>query len=120
MLPAILALFTALASSLSESNPIAFLKAFDPAMEGYGSLETDVTALAGQSDILSSVEILKDEGDQTRRTVEVDWFLQLTLQATGTVERRRQTVTCRVERRRNRWKIVAMDHLELFRPQKTR
>jgi hypothetical protein len=55
--------FTELASALSEGNPVQFLKAFDRSMTGYRMLEADVTALLGQAEVQSSIEILSDEGN---------------------------------------------------------
>ena len=115
---AIIALFTALASGLSEANPPGFMAPFDPAMPGYQQLRAEVTALVEQSEVLASIDFLKDEGGETSRVVEMDWFLELTLRYSRDVERRRERVTARVERKGKEWRITSFQPVELFRPQK--
>ncbi len=86
----IIDVFTRLAGALSEENPAAFLAQFDPAMAGYGTLESDVRALVRQFEIASSIELLSFQGEGSRRTVEVDWFLELRPRQPATsLERRR-------------------------------
>src|ERR1039458_1864337 len=59
----IIDVFTAMAAALSDTNVPEFMGAFDKNMPGYGKLKTDVTALMTQADISSSIEPIKDEGD---------------------------------------------------------
>ena len=66
-----------MAAALSSNNAWDFLRACDPAMPDYDVLKTNVTALLQQSDVASSVEFLKDGGDDACREVELDWFLEL-------------------------------------------
>jgi len=110
-------LFTAIAAALSEGNAVAFLKPFDRAMKDYPKLEADIVALTAQVDVQSSIDFLKDEGDDQARTVELDWFLETrSRQDTGPLERRRERVTCRLARDKKSWKITSLDPVELFRP----
>ncbi|MDQ6698709.1 MAG: hypothetical protein M3Z36_00820 [Acidobacteriota bacterium] len=113
-----LEILTALASALSEGNPIAFLQAFDRDMQGYASIEASVTALTSQTDIVCSIEILKEGGDDSTRSAEVDWFMQLRSKSErGPVERRRQIITVKVAKRNKKWKIVAFDPAAILAPQ---
>lgn len=106
-------LFTSLASALSEGNSQEFMKAFDPAMPGYAKLQANITALAGQAEIATSIDILREE----ESAVELDWFLQIrSLDPTGPLERRRQVVKCRLERRGKKLRIVSLEPIELFAP----
>src|ERR1035438_110942 len=73
----IIDVFTAMAAALSDTNVPEFMGAFDKDMPGYGKLKTDVTALMTQADISSSVEPIKDEGDDAARKMDLDWFLQV-------------------------------------------
>lgn len=101
---------TAIASALSEGNARAFLQAFDREMPGYAAIESNVTALTDQADILCSIDTLKESGDDSSRTVEVDWFIQLrSKSAGGPLERRRQIVTVKLAKRKKKWKIVGFD-----------
>ncbi len=113
----IIALFSAMATALSESNPAAFLKPIDRAMKNYQKLEGYVRALTTQGEVSCSVEFLKDEGDDSRRTVMVDWFLQISSrQDSGPLERRRENVTCQLTRNKKSWTVMSLEPVELFRP----
>ena len=59
----IIDLFTTMASALSEGNGLAFLDHVDHAMPDYGKLEKYILALAAQNEVMSSIDVLKEEGD---------------------------------------------------------
>jgi hypothetical protein len=110
-------MFTGMAAALSESNPAAFMKNIDPAMPEYEQLRARVTALMAQAEVVSSIDFLIDEGDDTRRTVEVDWLLQIRPVADfGALERRRQVVKCSLERRGKKWLVTALAPVAFFGP----
>jgi hypothetical protein len=110
-------LFTAMASALSEGNGLAFLDRVDHAMRDYQKLEQDILALTTQNEVLSSIEVLKEEGDDHARSVELDWFLQIRSRAeNGGIERRREVVKCRLERQKKKWKVVSLEPMSLFAP----
>jgi len=110
-------LLTRLAAALSEGRPAQFLEAFDRSMPGYRTLETNVAALLGQYEVQSSIELLRDESAGATRTVELDWFLQLEEQRdAGAVTRRRERVSCRLEKRGKKWKIAGIEPLAFFAP----
>ena len=74
-------------------------------------------ALLAEAEVSSSIEILHDAGDDGRRSLELDWMLEITLeQAASPVERRRATVKCAIERRAKQWKVTALDPIDFFRP----
>jgi hypothetical protein len=113
----IVALFSAMATALSESNPAAFLQFIDRGMKDYHKLEGYVTALTAQAEVSCSVEFLTDEGGEAKRTVMVDWFLQITSrQDSGPLERRRENVTCQLTRTKKSWTVMSLEPVELFRP----
>jgi hypothetical protein len=111
-------LFTAMASALSEGNGLAFLGPVDHTMPDYQKLEQNILALAAQNEVLSSIEILGEEGDEQARTVDVDWFLQIrSREQNGPIERRRETVKCRLERgKKKKWKVMRIEPVSLFAP----
>jgi hypothetical protein len=110
-------LLTATASSLSDGNVVAFLDGFSQQMPGYEHLRMNVQGLTDQATALSSVEVLRDDGDSSTRRLEVDWVLEIRSKAeTGSVERRRRTLRIGMNREKNRWKIVELDALEFFGP----
>jgi hypothetical protein len=113
----IIDLFTTMASALSEGNGLAFLDHVDHAMPDYGKLEKYIIALAAQNEVMSSIDALKEEGDDHTRTAELDWFLQIrSREQSGPLERRRQIVHCRLERPKKKWKVMAIEPVSFFAP----
>ncbi len=106
-------LFASMAAALSEINVPQFLDAFDKNMPDYDKLKTGVTALVRQADVSSSVEPLSDEGDDTKRTVDFDWYLEVLL-PDGQLVRRREVVHCDLRKEKKQWKIVALKPIEFF------
>jgi hypothetical protein len=111
----IIDLFTSMAAALSEINIPQFMDAFDKDMPDYGNLKTGVTAMVRQADVTSSIEPLSDEGDDTKRTVDLDWYLEIkSVLPDGPVVRRREVVHCELRREKKHWKIVALKPIEFF------
>ena len=112
-------LFTSMAAALSEINIPQFMDAFDKDMPDYGNLKTGVTAMVRQADVTSSIEPLSDEGDDTKRTVDLDWYLEIkSVLPDGPVVRRREVVHCELRKEKKHWKIVALKPIEFFRAAK--
>ena len=104
-----------MASALSEGNAAAFLKAFDPAMPRFAELQAGVKALLDSAEVQSSIDPLRNEGDDQARTVELDWFLQIVQREdTGGVTRRRERIKCRLERAGKRWRVASLDAIAFF------
>jgi hypothetical protein len=112
----VLDLITGAAASLSAGNAAAFLAAFDPAMPGYEKLRANITALQRQAEVQSFIDLVEDEGDDRRRTLELDWVLRIRREQEATASRREQRVKCRVEKSGKKWRIVALEPLEFFAP----
>lgn len=86
-------------------------------MPGYDNLSASVKALLGQAEVTSSLDVLRDEGDDQHRTVELDWYMELkSKQPNGPLERRRKTVRCKVDRQGKNWRIVSFDPPDVFAP----
>ena len=108
-------LFASMAAALSEINPPQFMSAFDKDMPDYEKLKAEVAALVKQADISSSVEPLKDEGDETKRNVDLDWYLEIrSLAPDGPLVRRRDVIHCELRKDKKRWKIVSLKPIEFF------
>jgi len=117
----ILDLITELASALSEGNGLAFLDHIDHAMPDYQKLEQNILALTEQNEVSAAIDILKQEGDDRTQTVELDWLLQIrSREDNGPIERRRETVKCRAERKKKNWKIASLEPIALFAPPQVR
>ena len=94
-----------------------FLALFDRSMPDYRVLEANITALVNQDRVQSSIELLSDEGDSTKRMVELDWFLQVVEQQdTAGLTRRRERVRCRLAKRGKKWLITSIEPLAFFAP----
>ena len=114
---AVMDLLAHTASALSANNVPAFLNGVDPAMPEYSKLKADVTTLLEEADVGSSVVVQSDKGNDRQRELELDWYLEIKSQEPeGPSERRRQIVHCRVEKQNGKWKIVALEPLDLFAP----
>jgi len=105
----ILEVFEPLASALSTGDVEGFLKQFDRQMPGLGRLRENVSALMARFDITSSIELIRSDSGR----VELDWYLELRgKEGAGVAERRRQTITATVEKKR----IRSMAPLDFFAP----
>jgi len=105
------------AASLSAGSVPQFLKAFDPAMDGYAKLRENVTGLVALGDVQSLIDPLEDEGDDRRRMVQFRWTLRLRRgEQSASFIRREQVVKCRVEKQRGKWRIVGLEPIEFFAP----
>jgi hypothetical protein len=104
---------------LSEGDARGFLSCFDPEMDGYDDLAARISGLLRACAVQSSVEVLRNEGDDSVRSLELDWLLQLKLHyETEQVERRREVVKCRVRKLGKKWKFVSLAPQSLFVPMK--
>ena len=109
--------FTDLASALSEGNAGGFLDHFHSSMPRYEEFRAAVTGLVTQAEVASSIDFLRNEGNDAVRNVEVDWFLQIKQRHdTEAVTRRREIVKCRVEKAGRKWKVFTLEPQALFAP----
>ncbi|HUE21523.1 MAG TPA: hypothetical protein VMQ86_07575 [Bryobacteraceae bacterium] len=115
-------LFAKIASALSDDDPAMFLEAVDPEMPNFQDFRRDLVALTDLASVTNSIEVLSDTGDETHRAEELDWFLEIVGNSDPhPVERRREVVKFRLERKGNKgkkWKIVSIDPLHFFAPPK--
>jgi hypothetical protein len=110
-------LFASMAAALSEANIDAFMGAFDPAMPGFEALRAAVTGLLHEAEVQSSIELVEEQGDDSSRTVEMDWLVHIVNRQDGAVaERRRERVKCRVEKSGKQWRIASLEPLQFFAP----
>jgi hypothetical protein len=110
-------LFTSLASALSDSNVSGFMGAFDPAMPVFQQLRDNVTALVREVQVQSSIEILKNEGDDRGREVELDWLMDLVQAESGAASaRREQNVSARLGKTGAKWRITSIEPVAFFAP----
>ncbi len=107
-----------LANALSTVNTPKFMDAIDKSMPDYDKLKNDVSALMNQTEITSSVEIITEDGDDAKRSVDLDWYLEIrSLAPDGPIERRREHIHCELLRKdKKHWKIVLLKPQNFFAP----
>jgi len=106
-----------LASALSENKPQAFLKILDREMPAYRDLEHSLTALAADTDISCSIDLIANTGSPTAQQADLDWYMVLrSQQDQNRIERRRTKVTIKIEKRGKHWVVTAFTPLSIFAP----
>jgi hypothetical protein len=112
-------LFASMASKLSDDNAAGFMDGFDKSMPDYGKLRDWIAGLIAQAEVSSSIEPIKDEGDEVKRSVDLDWTLQIrSREASGPLVERQQTVHAELVKQKKRWRIVSITPLDFFEPAK--
>jgi hypothetical protein len=109
--------FSATAEALTNDDANAFLDKFDHDMPEYSALRNNIEALLAAYEVGSTIEVIADEGDGQRRTVELDWLLITTekFAINSSPETRRGVIKCRLERRGKQWKISALTPADFFK-----
>jgi hypothetical protein len=108
---------TGLAASLTAGNVQEFMAPFDPAMPGLDRLRAGVAALVAQGETQSFIELTKNEGDERLRTLELTWELRILRTGDATISSRREvSVTCKLELRGKRWRVVAFQPIDFLIP----
>jgi len=112
-------LFASMAAALIEVNVPKFMDALDKNMPDYELLKNQIEALTNQAEVSSSIEPLKNDGDDKKRAVDLDWYLEVrSLLQDGPIVRRREIIHCELEKEKKAWKIVSLKPLEFFAPAK--
>jgi hypothetical protein len=113
----IIDVFGSMAAALSDHNVSEFMNNFDKDMPAYDTLKIQVAALMTGTDISSSAEPVQDQGDEVKRTAELDWYLQIRSQApNGPIVTRRQVIHCELRKQGKHWKIVSLQPMDFFSP----
>jgi len=108
-------LIASIARALSAGNVSLFLDAFDKSMPGRDKLRENIIGLTSQADIGCNIQITSNEGDDTERTLTIDWILTYERKQDSPGQSRRQkTVNCRLKKMGKKWRIVSFEPLDLF------
>src|SRR5438128_2597777 len=103
--------FRDIAEALANRDADAFLDQFDRKMPGYETLRDEIRELlAVTQEIGTTIDVISDEGDEQKRSLDLDWVLKI-----DTGDPRRQIVKCRADKQGKKWKITALDPVEFFR-----
>ena len=103
--------FREIAEALANRDADAFLDQFDRQMPEYEKLRDEIRELlAVTQEIGTTMDVISDEGDELKRSLELDWVLKF-----DTADPRRQIVKCRAEKQGKKWKITALEPVEFFK-----
>ena len=110
-----------LATYISGGDTVGALEAFDKSLTNYGRISEDLAALATQSEVLCSIEVVTDkEADDAKADVhhlDLDWYMTLTSRADpGLTESRRVRVAVTIARFNAKWRITALTPDSILAP----
>ncbi|MBX9602446.1 MAG: hypothetical protein K2X35_15665 [Bryobacteraceae bacterium] len=112
-----LAVLSRMAESLAEPNPRRFQRQLSPDAAGMPALAESAQALAQQYEVISSVEILRNTGDTSRREIQADWTLRFRLRDfESAFQQRRRVLKLVLIRTPRGWKLQSVDHPPFFAP----
>lgn len=116
--PEVWRMFTDSAEALANDDSSGFLYQFDRNMPGYAALQANVEGLLNASQVISTIVTISDEGDDQQRSLALDWLLALNDKHDPDVRKdtRRGVIKVQVKRQGKRWKIVALEPVDFFRP----
>ena len=103
-------LIRAAAEALQNKDVDLFLGYFDKAMPGYEMLHFYVEGLAAKSSVMSVIEIVTDQGEDTGMLA-LDWGLQV-----DSERLRRALVKVTVKKEGKKWKFTSLDPVDFFKP----
>jgi hypothetical protein len=112
-------LFASMTAALADDNVPGFMNGFDRNMEQYDTLRASIDALVAEAEVTSAIESVKDAGDEEKRSVDLDWTLQIrSRQAAGPLVQRQQIVHAELVKQKKHWRIVSIRPLDFFAPAK--
>lgn len=97
-------------ASAHDTGPREFLDLFDPSMPEYSTFRNDVETLVTRAEVGSAISIVTDAGNEQRRTLELDWLLEIQDQAP-----RRKIVKVTIEKRGKTWKFTSLEPVDFFK-----
>ena len=104
-----------MAAALAEPNDAGFMKPISKAFEQHDQIARQVRALIETNNVVSSISAVVNEGDDKRRTLEVDWYLEIQPQSAGaSLTQRRENVKLTMTRTGRRWMITALAPIAFF------
>jgi hypothetical protein len=102
--------FRTVASTLADADRTEFFDHFDKSMPGYAEFRDQVENMVGAGEVSTSIDFINTEGNEQKRTLELDWQLQCEGQS-----RKRAVIKCTIEKRGKKWKISSIAPMEFFK-----
>jgi hypothetical protein len=110
-------LVASMAAGLSDDNAAAFANALSVELPNRDRLIGNVNAMLAQAEVVSAIDRISDDGDDSKRTLVLDWSLQLKRKGPDLqIIRRREAVTVSAVREGKKWKVVALSPESFFGP----
>jgi hypothetical protein len=104
-------------SALANDNAAGFMAPFDKNMPGYDTLRDYIGGMIEEAEVSSVVDPIKDDGNDTKRSVDLDWTLHFkSRQAAGPIVDREKTIHAEFVKEKAHWKIVSIAPLDFFAP----
>ena len=104
-----------MAAALAEPNDAAFMQPISKSFPQHGLIERHVRALVQVNDVVSSISLVANEGGDQRRTIEVDWYMEIQPRVPGgLLSRRRENVKLILTKTGKRWMITSLSPVEFF------
>jgi hypothetical protein len=99
-------------NSKEDTRPRAteFLSHFDKSMPGYEEFSVQIEEMVGAGDVSTTIDFVNTEGDDRKRTLDLDWLLQC-----GSARPKRAVIKCTIEKRGKKWKITSIAPLDFFK-----
>lgn len=88
----------------------AFLECFDSDMPRYAEFRDEIETLIQRAEVGSNIEIVTDEGDDSKRKLELDWVLEIQDQRP-----RRGILKCTIEKRKKKWVFTGLEPVDFFK-----
>lgn len=105
------------AGGISNDNPELALSYVSKKLPSYGSFARNLRALLQQNEVTSSAGPVSNEGDDLKRVLELDWYLEIRSKSGElALVRRRETVRCTVERvsPKKKWMVTEFEPARLL------
>jgi hypothetical protein len=106
-----------LATALSESDSDGALEYFDSRMKDYNDLERNIEAMAAQTEVSCSIDIVTDMEENGIHKLDLDWYMQLKSAGDSSqVERRRTRVQVEMRQAKGKWIITSISPVSILDP----
>ncbi|HEX3748406.1 MAG TPA: hypothetical protein VHW09_30980 [Bryobacteraceae bacterium] len=109
-------LIRSMAEALSAGQAASFLSSFDRSLPDYDRLQNNVVGLVSQGDVGCNIEIVNNDGDDTERTLTLDWIFTVEpKEISPGAKHWEKKAKCRIRKTGKKWKVVYFEPVDLFK-----
>ncbi len=110
-----------LASYISDGEAVGALESFDKSMPRYQAIAEQLQALASQTEVLCSIDVVEDDDKSDVHHLDLDWYMTLKSRADNSrIEKRRQRVAVTLQRFTTKsgddWRITEIKPEQILAP----